>query len=305
MELKRYLEADSKQALEKIRSIHGDDALIISTEKVGNKTEVIIGVEEQKDDEVTHPETTEPGFKKQLNNARVTEEPNSAKDPWKVLARMNSEIKTLKASMETMQIKVQTEHQPISLDSLDTKVNDAGFNLQAIELNGPWQNSHIFLGTPGSGKSQIIKRIALAKIENNEAKPLIISASLEGLELDYSLASFSERNNIPLMAIGLEQLAEILPKMANIFDLVLIEANTVNHITQPNFEDVDCNLTRHLCIAADSDIDYLSREPNIDYNLLNSVVLTRLDLCEDLPSKLLEMTNLNVKITGTSTGHKI
>ena len=62
MELKRYLEADSKLALEKIRSIHGDDALIISTEKVCNKTEVIIGVEEQKDDEVTQPETTEPGF---------------------------------------------------------------------------------------------------------------------------------------------------------------------------------------------------------------------------------------------------
>jgi len=305
MELKRYLESDSKLALEKIRSIHGDDALIISTEKVGNKTEVIIGVEESKDNEEMTPQTTEPGFKKHLNSSRGTEEPNSPKDPWKVLAKMNSEIKTLKASMETMQIKAQTEHQPISLDSLDAKVNDAGFNLQAIELNSHWQNSHIFLGTPGSGKSQIIKKIALAKLENDGAKPLIISASLEGLALDYSLASFSERNNITFMAIGLENLAEILPKMAGIFDLVLIEVNTVNHITQPDFEDFDCKLTRHLCIAADSDIDYLSREPNIDYNLLNSVVLTRLDLCEDLPSKLLEMTNLKVKITGTSTGHKI
>ena len=305
MELKRYLETDSKLALEKIRSIHGDDALIISTEKVGNKTEVIIGIEEKKDEKVTKPETAEPGFKKHLNSSLVTKGSTSPKDPWKVLARMNNEIKTLKASMESMQIKVQKEKQPISLDSLDTKVNDAGFNLQAIELNSKWQNSHIFLGIPGSGKSQIIKRIALAKVENDEAKPLIISASQEGLELDYSLANFSERNNIPLMAIRLEQLAQILPKMVTIFDLVLIEANTVSHITQPNFEKLDCNLTSHLCIAADSDIDYLSKESNIDYNLLNSVVLTRLDLCEDLPGKLLEMTNLNVKITGTSTGHKI
>ena len=109
MELKRYLETDSKLALEKIRSIHGDDALIISTEKVGNKTEVIIGIEEKKDEKVTKPETAEPGFKKHLNSSLVTKSSTSPKDPWKVLARMNNEIKTLKASMESMQIKVEKE----------------------------------------------------------------------------------------------------------------------------------------------------------------------------------------------------
>ena len=46
MELKRYLEADSKTALDKIKSEHGDEALIISSDKVGNKTEVIVGVNE-------------------------------------------------------------------------------------------------------------------------------------------------------------------------------------------------------------------------------------------------------------------
>ena len=37
MELKRYLEIDSKTALEKIKSEHGEEALIISSDKVGNK----------------------------------------------------------------------------------------------------------------------------------------------------------------------------------------------------------------------------------------------------------------------------
>ncbi len=305
MELKRYVEADSKLALEKIRSIHGDNALIISTEKVGNKTEVIIGIEDENDGKVVEQETTEPGFKKHLHGSLETKSSAPSKDPWKVLSRMNNEIKTLKASMESMQIKVQHENQAISLDSLDAKVNEAGFNLQAIELNSKWQQSHIFLGTPGSGKSQIIKKIALTKLENGAAKPLIISVSIEGMALDYSLANFSERNDIPFMAVGLDQLALILPKMAAIFDLVLVEIDTINHINQPNFENFDCNQTSHLCIAADSDIEYLSKGSNIDYNLLNSVILTRLDLCEDLPSKLLAMTNLDVKITGTSTGHKI
>ena len=43
-ELKRYLEVDSKTALEKIKSEYGEEALIISSDKVRNKTEVIVGV---------------------------------------------------------------------------------------------------------------------------------------------------------------------------------------------------------------------------------------------------------------------
>ena len=107
MELKRYLETNSKLALEKIRNNHGDDALIISTEKVGNKTEVIIGIEEKKDEKVTKPETAKPGFRKHLDNSLGEKSSASPKDPWKVLASMNNEIKTLKASMESMQTKVQ------------------------------------------------------------------------------------------------------------------------------------------------------------------------------------------------------
>ena len=49
MELKRYLEVDSKTALEKIKSEHGEEALIISSDKVGNKTEVIVGVSKNED----------------------------------------------------------------------------------------------------------------------------------------------------------------------------------------------------------------------------------------------------------------
>ena len=49
MELKRYLEVDSKTALEKIKSEHGEEALIISSDKVGNKTEVIVGVSKKED----------------------------------------------------------------------------------------------------------------------------------------------------------------------------------------------------------------------------------------------------------------
>lgn len=48
MELKRFVGADSKATMDQVRAHYGDDALIISTNKVGNKTEMICAVEEPK-----------------------------------------------------------------------------------------------------------------------------------------------------------------------------------------------------------------------------------------------------------------
>ena len=50
MELKRFVGSDSKAAMEQVRAHYGDEALIISTNKVGNKTEMICAVEEPRTD---------------------------------------------------------------------------------------------------------------------------------------------------------------------------------------------------------------------------------------------------------------
>jgi hypothetical protein len=45
MELKRFVGDDSKAAMDQVRAEYGEDALIISTNKIGNKTEMICAVE--------------------------------------------------------------------------------------------------------------------------------------------------------------------------------------------------------------------------------------------------------------------
>ena len=45
MELKRLIANDSKSALQCVRDECGDDALIVSTNKVGKKTEVIYAID--------------------------------------------------------------------------------------------------------------------------------------------------------------------------------------------------------------------------------------------------------------------
>ena len=44
MELKRFVGDDSKAAMDQVRAEYGEDALIISTNKIGNKTEMICAV---------------------------------------------------------------------------------------------------------------------------------------------------------------------------------------------------------------------------------------------------------------------
>ncbi len=54
MELKRFVAADTKSAMEQVRASCGEEALIISTNRIGNKTEMICAVE------IAPEETPEP-----------------------------------------------------------------------------------------------------------------------------------------------------------------------------------------------------------------------------------------------------
>ncbi len=49
MELKRFIADNSREALLQVKQRHGEDTLIISTNKVGKKTEVICAIEDPKD----------------------------------------------------------------------------------------------------------------------------------------------------------------------------------------------------------------------------------------------------------------
>ena len=51
MELKRLIAEDSKSALQRVRTTYGEDALIVSTNKIGSKTEVICAVDLMPDNE--------------------------------------------------------------------------------------------------------------------------------------------------------------------------------------------------------------------------------------------------------------
>ena len=156
MELKRYLEVDSKTALEKIKSEHGEEALIISSDKVGNKTEVIVGVskKESAPEKPTYEKEKSGGFRHALeaNSNREIEKPSlreKGKNPWAVIEKLNSEIADIRNTM--LEIKEQKEREKtFRISEIDKKIESCGFNLAPIEEYNNWQSINIIFGKPGS-----------------------------------------------------------------------------------------------------------------------------------------------------------
>ena len=198
MELKRYLEIDSKTALEKIKSEHGEEALIISSDKVGNKTEVIVGVSKKEDayetpiKEKGRSEAFQHALEANSNSEiEKSSSRNDGKNPWSVIEKLNSEIADIRSTM--LEIKEQKEREKaLRISEIDKKIESCGFNLAPIEEYTKWESVNIIMGKPGSGKTEIIKRL-LDQICQEGGEALVIA--LGNINDDKSLLFYINQFN--------------------------------------------------------------------------------------------------------------
>ncbi len=302
MELKRYLEADSKTALEKIKSEHGEEALIISSDKVGNKTEVIVGV--SKNEDTNEAQNKEKGrseaFRHALeaNSNMEVPKPSSrekGKNPWAVIEKLNTEIADIKSAM--LEIKEQKEKEKaIRISEIDKKIESCGFDLAPIEECNKWQSVNIIMGKPGSGKTETLKRL-LNQICREE-KVLLID--LGNINPDKGLMYVLSKWKHSYLASEDPSILDKVATMKGCFNRIFIEVDytfTQNVITHSLITDS----TVMICSGADQNFnseEFFSETHNIQPPL----ILTRLDLCSDLPSALNYLADSGAEINGTATG---
>ena len=159
MELKRLIANDSKSALQCVRDECGDDALIVSTNKVGKKTEVIyaIDISERKPEE---------GFQKtQADTARFSDalgeikksKNNESSDVRNLLGQIQRELGTLKQKIDSQQlgfqnpeIKAPSKASDLALRSLKTRIEK--LMETPLEEQKSWSGIQLFAGTAMSGK---------------------------------------------------------------------------------------------------------------------------------------------------------
>lgn len=300
MELMRYLEKDSKTALEKIRKLHGDDALIVSTEKVGTKTEVIVGVEKPMTnsksqsnlDQVT---ITDESFndKKHQN----TEKSTSNRDPWQFVRELNKEIALIKEEIASFKSADESKA-PIDMAALETSIKKQGHNLGVIESSMvSWIGPYLVLGVPGSGKSTIVEKIYAELSKNTEMN--LLKAFFQPSGTTSALAKPSSMTTLHLTSKS--QFRGLMT--TNLYDVSLTELGFEDAESMLNFvNSFEGEGKLLVCIPMDQDSENIESLIKSISNLDTMLVPTRLDLCKNLPSKLELLTRTELKIAGVSTG---
>ena len=302
MELKRYLEVDSKTALEKIKSEYGEEALIISSDKVGNKTEVIVGV--SKNEDINGTQNKEKGrteaFRHALeaNSNREIEKRSSrekGKNPWAVIEKLNTEILDIKSAM--LEIKEQKEREKaLHITEIDRKIESCGFDLAPIEECNKWQSVNVIVGKPGSGKTDVLKRL-LNQMRQEEEVLLI---TLGNINPDKSLMSVLSMWKHSYLATEDPSILDKVEKMTGCFNRIFIEVDYT--FTQEVLEHpLAKESTVMICSGADQNFnseEFFSET----HKILPPLILTRLDLCSNLPSALNSLADSGAKINGTATG---
>ena len=166
MELKRLIANDSKSALQCVRDECGDDALIVSTNKVGKKTEVIYAID-------ISERNPKEGFQKtQADTSRFSDALGEIKkrqngegsDVRNLLGQIQRELGTLKQKIDSQklgfqnpEIRAPSKANELALISLKTRIEKM---LEApLEEQKSWSGIQLFAGTTMSGKNSCIARL--------------------------------------------------------------------------------------------------------------------------------------------------
>ena len=193
MELKRLIANDSKSALQCVRDECGDDALIVSTSKVGKKTEVIYAIDisernPEGGDQKTLAGTTR--FSDALGEIKKKQN-NESSDVRNLLGQIQKELGTLKQKIDSQQlgfqnpeIKAPSKASELALRSLKMRIEK--LMKTPLEEQKSWSGIQLFAGTAMSGKKSCIERVtayreqAFDAVKSGSYAIINLSASKKG-----------------------------------------------------------------------------------------------------------------------------
>ena len=166
MELKRLIANDSKSALQCVRDECGDDALIVSTNKVGKKTEVIYAIdisERNPEEGLQKMEAGTARFSDTLGEIKKKQN-NESSDVRNLLGQIQRELGTLKQKIDSQQLgfqnpEIKTLPKASDLASRSLKTRIEKLMETPLEEQKSWSGIQLFAGTAMSGKKTCVARL--------------------------------------------------------------------------------------------------------------------------------------------------
>ena len=325
MELKRLIAEDSKSALQNVRTTYGEDALIVSTNKIGTKTEVICAVDLQPDSAAFEedlatvaPTAASSGQKAPFSTSlsTVIENKPAASDPGlaNLVATIQQELLELRESVAAHVDANPHELQPETANDTATSLCERALRQQYGSLRTKpmseqrsWDGAQLFIGRPGVGKTKCIEHL-LAAAQNGDlsGKPFaLIAFSSEETNSDNAsehwlkLAKISQRYGMPCaQAIDIANLQRLVAQLGEqhtvLIDTCTEQLSDIQELTG------SVQATAHCCIGADFSTQAINNYQDADTTLLQSTIITRTDLADDMSPLFNALSQAQAQIIAVS-----
>lgn len=322
MELKRLIAEDSKSALQSVRTTYGEDALIVSTNKIGSKTEVICAVDLMPDNEpfvddnkpvspvVASPPSADEAapFSASLNSVMDKNPGASDAGLANLVANIQQELLELRESVVAHVAANPHELRPESESETGASLCERAIrqqygSLRTLPLNEQrsWEGAHLFLGRPGAGKTTCIENLLATHSDlAEEARPSFALIALDasddehGSEHWLKLAKLSQRYGVLCaQAKSFEHLGSLVEK--------LIDGHTILIDSQLDLTDelqplrTQHNIQIHCCVGAD-----FAPQTVGEAEAGQSTIITRSDLACDLNPMFSALGQAQTQITAVS-----
>ena len=212
MKIKTIFAPSIPKAMEEIRDLYGEQAIIISTSRVSNKgVKLIIATEEK---------TNEADLFSSINDERIEQRRSFFQDIFKHHSFPDEFIERLIFTSLKKTVKNQDE-------KLLTNTFDELFHfkpLYPIEKN----TIYVFVGNAGSGKTLTLKKMAL-QAKKEHLKPCIITLDTEKSGAIPDIKNFSKMLQIPCTVVkNIKELNETTTLMRLSYNYILVDTPSIN-----------------------------------------------------------------------------
>ena len=233
MKLQRFVGKNTKTVLDEIRTMLGEEAMIVSNTKVGSRVEIIAackakssGYEKPGKEHRDLPATPrrKDSFASMMASQQDVNSEVQEPDPWSYIKSINEEIRSIKTSLNQLPPLYPDASQtatssPDQKDKREIKPEDT---LQLISTTS--QGCHIVWGERKSGKTCVITEL-LKKRATNHEETSILRLPHKHSNSDSHLSAIAAKYSVNLLLVNEAERIENLLNLLGDKHLIFVEAD--------------------------------------------------------------------------------
>ena len=233
MKLQRFVGKNTKTVLDEIRTMLGEEAMIVSNTKVGSRVEIIAackakssGYEKPNKEHRDSPATPrrKDSFASMMASQQDVNSEIQEPDPWSYIKSINEEIRSIKTSLN--------QRPPLYPDASQTATSSTDQKgqremrpedgLQLISTTS--QGCHIVWGERKSGKTCVIREL-LKKRATNHEETSILRLPHKHSNSDSHLSAIAAKYSVNLLLVNEAERIENLLNLLGDKHLIFVEAD--------------------------------------------------------------------------------